>query len=174
MSTTVVPAAAIALLGSLAIVGLSSAEHHRSVRPSTLLITYLLLSAAFDAVQIRTFFLIADVRLGVILSVSLVIKLTILVCESTDKRSLLREPYKSYPPEAIVGVINRSLFWWLNRLFRAGLGKILTTDDLFALDPDLRSSILSEQIIRCWDSRGSLNCFNAYLHVTYYDRHTNH
>ena len=147
-----VPSAALAFVDSIAIFVLISLEHSRSIRPSSLLTLYLLLSLAFDAVQVRTLYLRQET--SVILGLSTAVlgsKLCLLLLEVPNKRSYLQLPYKGYSPEATSSVVNRGLFWWLNPLIKNGFNKILTLDDLYATDPELLSERLQRRIEAVWD-----------------------
>lgn len=44
-----------------------------------------------------------------------------------------------YPPEALAGVLNRSLFWWLNMLIQKGRRNVLSLGDLYDTDKELSS-----------------------------------
>jgi ATP-binding cassette subfamily C (CFTR/MRP) protein 1 len=78
------------------------------------------------------------------------VKFVCLLLESTEKRGVLKSEYKSYPPEALSSVFNRSTFWWLNRLFSAGFGRLLFMEDLFPLDKHLKSEYLEKQLEAAW------------------------
>lgn len=149
-----IAAAALSLISALVIFPLSYAEHTRSVRPSLLLSVYLLFSLLFDITQARTLFLVSkgSVIPKVFVSGS-ALKLTLLFLESQEKRSYLRAPYTSYPPEAIGGIFNITFFWWLNNLFRKGFRVVLDYEDLYSIDKSLQSETLRRQMQRAWDRR---------------------
>lgn len=132
---------------------LSSFEHSRSVAPSTIIGLYLVISVPFDAVRLRTHFLLAShaaTNLAAFLSLSLTLKCIVLVTEAVEKRSLLLEPYQEYPPEVTGSLYNKSVFWWINPLLKVGFGKTLDVEDLFNLDQDLASINLSAKFSQKW------------------------
>lgn len=132
---------------------LSTFEHSRSITPSTIICLFLLVTLPFDVARLRTLCLIRDQSVrGMInlLSVSLAIKVGVLLSETVEKRSSLLHPYQNLPPESTAGIYNKSLFWWLNPLLRVGFGRPLKTDNLFDLDEDLASARLKDQFTRNW------------------------
>ncbi|GKZ84302.1 hypothetical protein AnigIFM56816_009624 [Aspergillus niger] len=148
---TAIPAVALSLVDALSIAILSTIEHDRSVRPSSLLSIYLLLSTLFDAVQVRTLFIRQyPSTLGALSAATVALKLLLLALETRNKRSYLRESLRAIPPESTSGVIARTVFWWLNRLFVNGFRKLLTLEDLFPTDKDLSSGGLRRKIGRAW------------------------
>ena len=148
---TAIPAVALSLVDALSIAILSTIEHDRSVRPSSLLSIYLLLSTLFDAVQVRTLFIRHyPSTLGALSAATVALKLLLLALETRNKRSYLKEPLRAIPPESTSGVIARTVFWWLNRLFVSGFRKLLTLEDLFPTDKDLSSGGLRRKIGRAW------------------------
>ena len=135
---------------------LSCYEHSRSVTPSTIISVYLLLSFAFDAVRLRTFYLIdafAARSIAHLLSLSLTAKFGVLVTEAVEKRSILLEPYKQLPPEQTSGIYNKTVFWWLNPLLKVGFGTNLRTNDLFSLDETLASANVYRRFQRHWHAK---------------------
>lgn len=148
---TAIPAVAVSLVDALSIAILSTIEHHRSVRPSSLLSIYLFFSTIFDAVQVRTLFIRHyPSSLGALSAATVALKLLLLALEAQNKRSYLKEPLIAIPPESTSGVLARTVFWWLNRLFVVGFRKLLTLEDLFPTDSDLDSGCLRRKIGRAW------------------------
>ncbi|OQV08053.1 hypothetical protein CLAIMM_12380 [Cladophialophora immunda] len=148
-----VAAAALDFAASCVLFVLSCFEHSRSVTPSTIIGLYLIVSFLFGAVQLRTFYLLrgyAAKSIANLLSLSLAIKLGVLVTEAVEKRGILLEPYRDLPPEATSGVYNKSVFWWLNPLLRLGFGKTLKLDDLYNLDEKLASANVAARFGRAW------------------------
>ncbi len=58
------------------------------------------------------------------------------------KKSSTANPIDIIHPEALGGIINRGVFWWLNSLLFNGSSKILRQEDLFPLDPELSAALL--------------------------------
>ncbi|KAK6378993.1 hypothetical protein LTS17_006696 [Exophiala oligosperma] len=150
-----IAAAALDFSAACLLFVLSLYEHSRSITPSTIIGLYLLISLSFDAVRLRTFFLlrsnIAQAQgIANLLSLSLIIKFLVLVTEAVEKRSILLEPYRDLPPETTSGIYNRTVFWWLNPLFRVGFGKTLQIGDLYDLDETLSSANVQAIFSRRW------------------------
>lgn len=120
---------------------------------------YLFPSLLFDIARVRTLWLRQDGwearTIAIISSVAVGIKFLLLLLESIEKRSLLRHEYKNCPPEATAGIFNRGFFVWLNPLFKKGFSNLMTVDDLFALDKQLYSERLQENLESKWN-KGSL------------------
>lgn len=143
-------------INALAILILSYAEHKRSVRPSSLLNIYLLFSLIFDAAQCRTLYLdgVKSLVSGVF-TAGMGVKAVLLFLEAQSKMSYLRYPYRDYSPETISGVFNRSLFLWLNRLFRMGFRSLLAPTDLLTIDNKFKSEPLGTRMRQSWEHRGT-------------------
>jgi ATP-binding cassette subfamily C (CFTR/MRP) protein 1 len=152
-----VPVAILDLVTSSLICGLSHLEHSRSVRPSSLLSGYLLLSPLLDCAQLRTLFILGKISpMAILFAASWGLKLVMLVVESQEKTSCLKTEYQSLPPELTSGIINRSLLWWLNGLFKTGHRGKITESDLFELDPALTAEHLGSNLQDAWDRRSML------------------
>lgn len=151
-----ISAAALDFAAACVLFILSCFEHARSVTPSTVIGLYLLFSFAFDAVRVRTFYLIdgyAAQGIARLLSLSLTAKLGVLVTEAVEKRSILTEPYRELPPEQTSGIYNKTVFWWLNPLLKLGFGHNLRTDDLFTLDETLASASVHRRFTTHWTAK---------------------
>lgn len=150
-----IPANAIIAGGSLLLCFLSYAEHTRSIRPSFLLNIYLFPALLFDIARVRTLWLRWDSwegrTIAIIASVAVSLRFSLLLLETTEKRSILRDEYKSSPPEATSGVFSRYFFLWLNPLFKKGFSSLMGVDDLFALDKQLHSERLQNHLESKWD-----------------------
>lgn len=147
-----VPTVAVTMIIFVVFICMSHLEHLRSLQPSTTLGLYLGISLLFDVARARTLWWIAGCRApAAVFSASCAVKAVILVLEATEKRSLLKEPYKTRADEALSGVYNRSLFWWLNRLLYRGFKTILTVDTLTPLDDDLISASNPRSLADRWN-----------------------
>ncbi|MCJ1308488.1 hypothetical protein MMC25_002141 [Agyrium rufum] len=60
------------------------------------------------------------------------------------------EPQRWLSPEAKSGILNLSLFWWLNSLLRQGMRKILQYGDLYALRDDMKSELVYARFEHVW------------------------
>ncbi|KAH8804690.1 ABC transporter-like protein [Xylogone sp. PMI_703] len=157
-----VAAAALSLVDSLAICILSYVEHTRSIRPSNILAFYLFFSTLFDIAQTRTLWLnrgpsgSRSHNIAALFTASLVMKVTVLVLEAVQKRSLLLGPYKFSSPEATSSIFNRSVFWWINSLFKRGFRSLLGIDDLSTIDDEFSSKHLGSALQQAWDRNNKL------------------
>lgn len=148
-------AAVVRVLTAMMIVILSRMEHSRSIRPSLVLNTYLFFSLLFDITQARTLYLLQDdASKASVFSSTLGIKVVLLLLEAQGKTSYLREPYRNLSPETTSGIWSQSSFWWLNDLIITGFWKLLSINDLYELDVELRSEKLCEAMHIAWDKRG--------------------
>lgn len=129
----------------------SHLEHLRSLRPSTILNLYLFFSLLFDAIRARTLWLASGSRVAAaIFSAGCGVKSVVLILEATEKRSLLKDQYKSNVEEATGGIFSRSLFWWLNSLLWAGCKTLFTVDSLGGLDDDITAAANPQRLTQRW------------------------
>ncbi|KAE8374500.1 P-loop containing nucleoside triphosphate hydrolase protein [Aspergillus bertholletiae] len=153
---TSIAANAVLTVGTLFLGVLSYAEHNYAVRPSLLLSIYLFITLLFDIAKARTLWLreLADINrvITILTSVAVGVKALLLLLETVEKRRILHNAYKNYPPEATGGIFNRFFFWWLNPLFKTGFFKILAVEDLFALDKQLASKTLHDSLETMWNN----------------------
>lgn len=140
------------LIGSFVIVILSYTEHRRSIRPSTLLVSYLALSILLDLAQTRTLFLRSpdSGSIQALFTASLATKLALVCLEELQKRPLVTDKNKSLALEATSGPINRSVFWWLNQLFLKGFKSLLQVRDLGSIGNKFDSAKLLAKLDAVW------------------------
>ncbi|KAI9167867.1 ABC multidrug transporter B [Paramyrothecium foliicola] len=126
----------------------------RSVRPSAVLSIYLIISILFDVVQARTLWLRNDSEVvDAVFSAGLCLKMIILGAEMMGKRGSLKSPYSDYPPEALSGVLSRSVFWWINSLLIKGSATRLDLGHLYELDEKLTYGYVKSQVHDTWHHR---------------------
>lgn len=150
-----VPSASLTVVAALSLGILSYVEHRRSIRPSLLIVVFLLFSALFDIAQTRTLWLRGGddyVTLAALLWANLAVKLLLLVLESYEKRSFLTKPYNEYAAEELGGILNRSIFWWINPLLLQGYRSVLSPNDLSNIDQQLASETLDGKMKHTWDA----------------------
>ena len=140
-----IAAAGICLVVAIVLNVLSYYEHTRTIRPSSTIEVYLLMSIAFDAVQVRSLWLQQDLAVASVLTTGLLVKVCLLLLETTGKRSFLTPPYTRLSTESTSGIFNRNLFYWLNGLFLLGSRAVLSLKDLPILNESLKSANLYEQ-----------------------------
>lgn len=147
-TTASIPSAAVALVSSLFVLLVSHVEHLKSLRPSTLLVSFLTLTSIFDAARTRTYWLSGEVALAAALSVALGCKLATLYLESLGKQNLLLRTDEKVPVELLAGPISRTVFHWLNKLLVRGYRGVLSPEDLGPVDDRLLSAGLRPRFQR--------------------------
>src|ERR1700744_6066884 len=120
--STSIAAAALSVLVSFSIGPLSYLEHTKSLRPSILLNSYLLLSLALDVVQSRTLFLISTRSpIPRLFTAGMGVKIALLLLETQSKAKLMKPEDASRSPEEIIGPFSMSVLFWLNNLMMRGV-----------------------------------------------------
>ncbi|RAK97795.1 P-loop containing nucleoside triphosphate hydrolase protein [Aspergillus ibericus CBS 121593] len=154
---------------------LSYFEHAKAIGPSTVLLTYLFLSALLDATRLRTLWLLGDGGLPfkAISSTSLAVKLAILFIESRGKtKHFLDAKDTSRSPEETGGIFTNGLFLWTNPLLLRGFKKVLSLSDLYHLpqncvvigqDQSFREAFEKSQVKRYRLVRAALKIFKYQL-----------
>jgi ATP-binding cassette subfamily C (CFTR/MRP) protein 1 len=128
---------------------LSVIDHQRSVRPSTLLALYLSVFTLLQIPRLRTAWLIRPGGNVAASSIAvLVFTFAALVFESkAPGKTTSRE---KTTPEQSSGFWIRTVFAWLLETFRTGYAKVISVDDLPALDVKLRSRDLHRTLSLNW------------------------
>ncbi|KAM4057712.1 reverse transcriptase (RNA-dependent DNA polymerase) [Hirsutella rhossiliensis] len=109
--------AGLALVTAILLCLLSYLEHGRSIRPLSILLLYCMFSTLFDAIRARTVWLVSPAStLAALAIASVVAKAVVLVLESHEKSNSIIAPKEAYGPESTSSVLNRSIFFWLNRV----------------------------------------------------------
>lgn len=80
-----------------------------------------------------------DVAVKLLSILQIVATASFLGAESVRKSSMLLGHRESTAPDVLAGIFSKSLFMWLNSLFRRGFGRSLLPKDLDSIDPDLTS-----------------------------------
>jgi ATP-binding cassette, subfamily C (CFTR/MRP), member 1 len=108
-------------------------------------------SISLDIIRVYSLWIIdGGLAVAILLTATEAVKLVILTLESWSKRSALREPYNTYSPETLSGIISRMWFLWLNPLLWLGYKGSLTLDMLSDLDPKMSTKHTSDRIISEW------------------------
>ncbi|KAF3197725.1 hypothetical protein TWF679_002821 [Orbilia oligospora] len=137
-------AAAVSFCEVLAIGVVSSHEHVRNIRPSSLLSLALTISIVFDIIRARTFIKINfDNLLTALFTASIASKASVLLLEAKDKRVFLRSPDTEKPPEETSGLFSRSY------------SKILGFSDLWHLDDRIDAPDVKDHFYQTWLQRYS-------------------
>jgi hypothetical protein len=140
---------AVAVVEAVVIGAVSYLEHVKSTKPSVLLNCYLILTIILDIALTRTFWIRPGIEaIAGVFTASLVCKAALLFLEETPKTPIAGgEPLCR---ETSSGVINRSVFWWLNRLFLLGSRRVLSIDDLGEVNEKIESGRLLETLEERW------------------------
>jgi ATP-binding cassette subfamily C (CFTR/MRP) protein 1 len=129
-------------------------EHLRSIRPSTVALLWLFPSLLGDVAQTRTLFLRGgETRVAIVSTLSIALKVALLVLESIKKTGSLREPTAKPSQEESSGTFGRDFFWWLSSLFRKGYSSVLRVEDLDNVDIEVNSAMVHAEFIRIWKQR---------------------
>lgn len=153
----------VQFVAALAICPLSFFVHGRSIRPSTSLTLYLLVSALGEGVQLSSMYP-SHGKFGtstILATTSLVLRLVLLILESRTKQGYLRDPYKALPTEQTVSNLNRAFLFWVNDVILLGNYKLLLYHDLPALDDKLQSRRLRIQVEGLWGKIGIQTIHNT-------------
>lgn len=145
--------AVIRVVGACALGVLSFTEHQRTLRPSLILNSWLLITLLFDIAQVRTLWLQGyQSAIAPATTVSVAIKTVLVVVEAIEKRTILRGKWKAATPESTAGFYNQAFFWWLNPLFLKGYSKSLEVEELYGLDKHLSSDYLYPRVKTAWEN----------------------
>ncbi|PIA90546.1 ABC transporter C family member 8 [Cercospora beticola] len=146
-----VPAAAVSFLASLALLYLSSLEHAKTIRPSSIINFWILVSLLLDLPQARTLWLRPGSRIvPVTFSISLVAKVLILYLEARNKKRSIFPQYRFLAPEALVNLYSQVSLWWINPMFWTGYRSFLSIDSLYDIDEGLSSTSAEATFARHW------------------------
>lgn len=148
---TAVASAVVSFLATLTIIPLSLLEHRKSQKQSPAISGFLLLSLILDLAQARSLWLRNQVvSLAALFTLCVVLKAALLVLEESRKRSISTE--KERIREVQSGIVNRSVFFWLNDFLLLGSKQALAVGDIGAIHPKLASDILLEQLETAWNT----------------------
>jgi hypothetical protein len=128
-------------------------EHAKSLKPSSLLNAYLLITLLFDAATLRTFWL-SQFNLSVLslFTASFVVKLALVVLEAAPKRRFFKQEYSGASPEEYSGIYGQSFLWWLNDLIARGGRQLLKPTDLYPMTKDMSSEELNDTFWKAWNN----------------------
>lgn len=134
-----------------AIMAFSYFQHQSSIRQSTLLNGYLFLSVLFSVALARSYWLqyaVSKSAMPPIFSISLAFKACLFVLEECPKSPF--DGSTQVAGETTAGIVNRTLFWWVNRVLLLGYRSTLKTDDLGPIDSSLHSEPLLDTLTVSW------------------------
>lgn len=145
---------------------LSYAEHGKSLRPSSLLNVFLLVSLLLDAAMLRTLWLSEFVNgaIQAVFSASFAVKAALVVLEAVEKSRFLLvlgmpagdrdgdADGEKTAPEETAGLYGRAVYAWVTPLLRTGFRRLLAARDLFVLDAEMRTARLGERFWGVWNT----------------------
>jgi ATP-binding cassette, subfamily C (CFTR/MRP), member 1 len=147
-----VATAGLSLLAAIIACGLSFVEHAPSPTPSIVLSAWLFLSIILDIPRTRTLWMMGyPSYLWALFVASLALKLVSLAFEEANKRRFVYPGHGPCPDEECAGLINRTLFLWLNRLIKNGYSTALEAEQLPYIDRALLSEPLWATVGQHWD-----------------------
>ncbi|PQE11588.1 ABC multidrug transporter protein [Rutstroemia sp. NJR-2017a WRK4] len=152
-TSATIASASLNLVSAVSLILLSHFEHSKTIKPSDIINIYLFASLLLDITRVRTQWLLPNREdsIASILTLSVVLKVLILGLEATEKRKYLISTYRNYSRESTSGIFNHLFFWWLNPLFLTGSGKVLSFEDLYAIDEALGSESVARSLQETWD-----------------------
>ncbi|KAK8118640.1 uncharacterized protein PG998_003266 [Apiospora kogelbergensis] len=151
-------AASISFIATLFACVLSYSEHARSVKPSSTLNAYLLVSLILDVATLRTTWLSQlPVSIRAVSTISFGLKAGILVLEAIEKRRYILDKGCLHSPEETSGIYSQGLFLWLNSLLRNGYRQLLKPTDLFPVEEGMSAAVLDDKFWKIWHS-SSASC----------------
>ncbi|KAF4455698.1 hypothetical protein F53441_2030 [Fusarium austroafricanum] len=149
-----VPAATLAFVGCIGGSVLSYFEHCRSRRPSSILGIITLLILLCDSTRVRTMWLMDQPRaISILTTAALPINLLLLVFESISKTAVADAKEAARSREEVVGILNRSFFWWLNPLFILGRKHVLHMGNLPRVDRKVLTSYAASKVYEQWEMK---------------------
>ncbi|CAG9951213.1 unnamed protein product, partial [Clonostachys rosea f. rosea IK726] len=148
---TSVAESAVGIVEAIVIAALSLTEHVRSQKSSLLLSVYLFLSLLLHIPIARSLWIRENtVFLASAFTFLLVVKAVLLAFEEIPRSSVMASPRK-YGGEYSAGMVSRTLFWWLNRLFYLGFHRAIEVDDLGDINDKFDSHALLERLEKHWN-----------------------
>lgn len=153
LRTVSIAASCVSFAASLVFGGLSYIEHSKSLKPSSILNTYILVSLVLDGAILRTVWLShLSAVISAVFTASFALKTAIVILEAQGKtRHLVDSDGRSLSPEETSGIYSRGLFWWLTPLLMTGFRRLLKPLDLFTLDESMSAAVLSERFWKHWN-----------------------
>lgn len=154
-SPSAIAASTVLLISALCLAPTIYWEHKRTLRSTSFVAIWLLISALCDIIKSRSYFLRPGLNnIAVLTILASTLKLFTLGLDEISKSSLIADPEtrQDAGPEATSGFLSRTLFVWINRLFLFGFKNILRLDSLDGLGPAFRSQYLSDHLNIFWNA----------------------
>jgi ATP-binding cassette subfamily C (CFTR/MRP) protein 1 len=146
-----IAANALSVAAAFGLLTLVAVEHTRTVRPSTLITTYLIWIITTSNIGNSTLYSQSGASIKSWLRSSSTATNIILLCLEQRPKERIVKLGVGYSPEDISGILGRIVFWWLIPLFQKGYKSIISQDDVFPLDQNLRTETTSRAVAECWE-----------------------
>lgn len=139
-------------VASLGLLILSQFEHRKSIKPSSLILLYLLFFALFDLVQLT----LPSLRNSggnhgpLVIGLQLAAKIVVVYVECLGKESILIEEEVSGHDllEERASILSRALVSWIGPVLKEGYRMVLVNERLPSVDHKLASGTLRASILR--------------------------
>ena len=76
----------------------------------------------------------------------MLLKLFLFTAEALGKQRLLKAGLSFPSPESIIGLVNRSVFWWLNEILLTGMKRPLKAQDIYEINAELAARTVYDQL----------------------------
>ncbi|KAJ6786175.1 hypothetical protein PWT90_00737 [Aphanocladium album] len=126
---------------------LASRSHFRSIKPSSLLLPYLLVAGCSNLSTVSTI-----ATTGRLVPIIGAVQLILLVLECRSKLDDFPSKYKGLAPVETANIFSAVSFWWMNKLLAQGNKHILRNEDLPPLDSKLKAANLNKGMREAWRS----------------------
>ncbi|KAK0715060.1 P-loop containing nucleoside triphosphate hydrolase protein [Lasiosphaeris hirsuta] len=147
-----IAASVLSVAAALTLGVLTDLNQRTAVEPSLLAGGYLFLSVLLDLPQARSLWRRQGlVPLAAVFIVSIATKGALLLLEELPKLPADNPLRKEAGPESNSGVINRSVFWWLNAFLLRGYRNLIGLGDLSTIPSKFDSQRLLNQIEPHWE-----------------------
>ncbi|KAI0381939.1 ABC transporter [Hypomontagnella monticulosa] len=149
-----VVARALELVAAVVLCILSGQDHRKSIRPSDLVILYLIGCVIRDglevpwAVQGSRDWLLQDPIVA-----QMVIEVALLATESIQKDYAKESSHQDASSEESSGILSKIFFWWINPILYEGYHNILVGSDLPSIDSKLLSRSIRIKALNAWERR---------------------
>jgi ATP-binding cassette, subfamily C (CFTR/MRP), member 1 len=131
----------------------STLEHSRSYKPSSIIQIFFFVSTVLEAASVRTKWLLpGDSSLAKLFTLTYAAKFVILILESVPKVSYAKVPLSGISKEEQSGIFSWSFITWINPLIKLGYGKDLTLDDIYPIDSTLSGNYGFEKLSASWNT----------------------
>lgn len=147
-----IAAGAIDIVSAMCIIAVIYVEHFRGIRASALLSLYITICVIIDGIQTRSYFIRHIPSLGGLAATSTSLRFVLLCAMEASKREFIIDPeLRDFSSgEATSGYWGRTFFGFMAPIFRAGLRKVLSLDDLGNLGVEFSSANLFASLSQRW------------------------